>query len=108
MAGQRCLDKDAVEPGVGIQPGQQGQQIALAGRLRQNVGLGKDAQFGAGLLFPADIDFRGRVLPYAHECEAGLGASRLERGDLWGKLSLDVRRDGAAVNEVGQRHHSIT
>ncbi len=67
--------------------------------------LGKNAELGARFFFSADVNFRRRVFADAHERQARLHAARFQRGDAGGKFALDLRGDGAPVNEIRGRHY---
>ena len=90
---------------IRIEPRQQREQILFARGFGEDVGFGKNAQFGAGFFLAADIDLRGRVFAHAHEREARLHAARLERGDALREFALDLRGDDPSVNEVRRRYH---
>ena len=67
---QRRLHQNSVQPRIGVQFLQQREQFSLAGRFRQNVRFGKNAEFGAGLFLAPDINLGRRVFADAHEREA--------------------------------------
>ena len=84
----------------GIQFGDEREQFRLGSFLRQNVRFGNDAQFGAGFFLAPDIDLRRGILAHAHEREAGNHALPFQFRDAHREFALDLRGDGAAVNEV--------
>ena len=62
MLGQRQLHQDAVDPVVGIEPGDQRQQLGFAGCRRQVLLKALDAGSGRRLALVADIDLARRIV----------------------------------------------
>ena len=106
--GQWSLDEDAVNLWINIELRQQCEQLSFGSFLCENVRLGRDAEFGASLLFASDINFGRWIFADAHEREARLDAARFECGDALREFGLYLGRDESTVNEVDRRHHSVT
>jgi hypothetical protein len=68
------------------------------------VRRGVDAQFGGSLFFATDVNLRGGIFTNAHECQPGLHPARLERGNPCSEFALDLRGNGATINEIAGRH----
>jgi hypothetical protein len=64
------------------------------------VGFGKNAEFGAGFLLAADIDPGCRVFANANEREARLDPALVQFNDALRHFALDLRGNGATVNNV--------
>ena len=79
---------------------EQREQFTFARGCGQDVRFGKNAEFGAGFLLAADINLGRRVFAHAHEREAGLDPALVQFSDALRQFALDLRGDGAAVNDV--------
>ncbi len=108
LFGERRLHQNAVQMAGGIQAGQQGEQIGLAGGFRQHMRFGNDAQFGAGLFLATDINLGGGVFPHPHKGQPGNDPLRFQLRNPGSQLALNLRRDGAAINEIVESHYSTT
>ena len=97
---QRRLDQNSVQPRIGVQPRQQREQFAFARGFGQNVGFGKNAEFGTGLFLAADIDLGRRIFADTNEREARSDPALAQFNDALRQFPLDLRGDGAPVNDI--------
>ncbi len=99
---QRQLDENAVDAGIGIEPGDEGQKLGLAGRDRQAVLLGTEPRGIRLAALVADIDLARRILADQHHGEArGAPLGRLEGCGAVPDLIENAGGDGLAVDTGG-------
>ena len=104
VAGQRQLDKDAVDRRVGSQGGQPVQQLGLGGGFGQAADPALDAAGRAVAFLAADIHLAGGVLPHQQHGQAGgRFAPLLQGADRRGGLLLDLGGQNFSVND-GSAH----
>ena len=88
VGGQRQLDEDAVESGVGVELPHERDQLFLRGLLRQLERLAEHLRLVAGAALVAHVDGGGGVAADEHGREAGDDAEALrERVRLLGDLA---------------------
>ena len=75
VPGQRQLHQDAVHAGIGVEPGDQRQQLGLGGLLGQAMIEARHAELGRHLALAAHIDLAGRIGADQDRRQAGLGAA---------------------------------
>ena len=97
VVGQRQLDEDPVDGVVGIQVGEQREQLLLGRLGRQAHVLRVDADALRGLLLEVDVDVRGGIVADEHGREADLA----QLLDLGGDLFAHLRREGFPVDHRG-------
>ena len=83
------------------------QQVLLARTLRQNAGLGGDAQTGTDLFLHSDVNAGCRVLAHADEDQTRLDPARPDLGDPLGGFLVYLFSDGAPINNIGGGHQGI-
>ena len=89
-----------MQPRIGVKFFQQREQFAFARGFGQNVRFGKNAEFGAGFFLAADIHPGRRVFANANEREARLDPALVQFSDALRQFTLDLRSDGAPINEL--------
>ena len=102
VSGERQLHQDAVDRRVGVELGDEGQQVGLGevGGARQRLGV--EARLGGGARLGADVGLRRRVLADEHDAQRGRAAVRgLEGGRARGDVGADGGGDLAAVEKGG-------
>ena len=101
VLGQRHLAEDAVDLGIGVEPGDQRQQRVLRGLGRQAVLERADADLLAGLDLAADIDLARRIVADQDHGEAGARlAGGDHRVDFGLGLLVQLARDRAPVDDL--------
>ena len=86
---------------------EQRQQIGLGRVLRQDGGLGADAEPGRGTLLHPDVHLRRGITANADEPKLRLDAGRLERGNTGLGVRVNFLGDRAAVYQVIRRHQGM-
>ena len=94
MVRERQLDEDPVDRVVGVQLGDEPQELVLGRLGGQVVVVRLDPRLAARLVLLADVDLRRRVVADEHGGEA----DRAELGDLGGDLLANPRRERRAVH----------
>ncbi len=108
VPGQRQLDQDAVDGGVGIEPRDQVEQLDLRRRRRQVVGERAHAHRLGRPPLVADVDLRRRVLAHQHDGEPGSRATGGEPGSDGGRNLLgDARGARLAVDDAGTHERAF-
>src|SRR5206468_2857076 len=102
------LDKNAVNRRVGVEPGDEFEQIVLGSRLGQDACDRSDSEPGADPFLHAHVNLRGRVFADAHKSQARLHALLFQEGNAPGVLGVNFFGDGPSVNEIGGRHQGTT
>ena len=64
------------------------------------MGFGKNAEFGAGFLLATDINPGRRIFANTNEREARLDPALVQFSNALRQFTLDLRGNGAAVNDV--------
>ena len=107
VLGQRQLHQDAVHGLVGVEPGDQRQQLGFGRALGQAMIEARHAELGRELALAADIDLARRVLADQHRCQARLGpAGGDQRLDARADALAQAGRVGLAVYEFRFSHLS--
>ncbi len=101
VGGERQLDEDPVDSVVGVEVGQEPEQLVLGGVGGQAKVARVDADALRSLLLAPDVDVRGGVVADEHRGEADVA----ERRDLGRDLVADFRRQRLAVDDL-RRHAS--
>ncbi len=100
MVRKRELDQDPVDPVVGSELGDQGQQLVLRSVARQPVVDRLHAGLFAGAVLVGDVDLGGRVVADDHRRQDRHPAARFdERRDLGGDPRPDQSGDLLAVDD---------
>jgi hypothetical protein len=98
-AGQRQLQQDSVDGGIGIKQFDQGEQLRLA-RRRGKIVLDRMKPAGLrGLAFGFDIDLTCRIVADENDREARLQSLRGERAGIFGYPRNHLLRRAPAVDE---------
>jgi hypothetical protein len=64
------------------------------------VGFGKNAEVGAGFLLATDINPGRRIFAHTNEREARSDPAFVQCNDALRQFPLDLRGDGAPINEL--------
>ena len=99
--GERQLDEDPVDGGVGVQPVDHRVQLVLRGLRREAHRVDLEPGLGGGAVLVPHVDLARRILPDEDDGEAGLDAVLGELGGGGAHLGADGRRGGLAVEELG-------
>ncbi len=89
-----------MQPRIGVQLFQQHEQFIFTCGFRQNVHFRKNAEFSAGFLLATDINPGRRVFANTNEREARSNPAFVQFSDALHQFPLDLRGDGAPVNEL--------
>ena len=103
-AGQRQLDEDPVDRVVGVQLGEELQELVLGRVGREPEVVRVDADGGRGLVLAGDVDVGGRVVADEDGREPDLAELLHLRGDLFAHL----RRERLAVDQLGGHRREVT
>ena len=68
------------------------------------MSLGKNSQFPAGLLLPADVHLRGRVFADADKSQPGLNPALLQLRNPLGQLIQELLGNGSPINKIPRGH----
>jgi hypothetical protein len=102
LVGERELDEDAVDVGVGVQAGDEGEELALGDACGEAMHFAGHADFFGGFFFVADVDRGGGVVAGEDDVEARRAAGFLaEFGDAAGDFGSYRLRDRFSVDELG-------
>jgi hypothetical protein len=98
MAGQRSLDKNAMDSGVSIETVDFGDKFVLGDAFRVDMELAFDAKASGDLLLFGHVRDRGRILPYPDKGGAGLGEAVAFQ--FFPEAGEDFFGDGFAVYDI--------
>ena len=99
VLGERQLNQDAVDLGIGVEAIDEREQVCLARLLGQADGLVMEARLSAGLAFHADVDLGRGVVAHQDHRQPRRDAAGREGGDLGGELAPHLPADRRAVDE---------
>ena len=105
LLGQRQLDQDAVDRGVGVEAPDQLQQLGLRRILGELVVEARHAEFDRELALAADVDLAGRIGAHQHRGQAGLGPALGDQiGNTGAHALAQTAREGFSIDQFRISH----
>ena len=98
VLGQRGLDEDTMDRGVGVEGVEVGEELGLGDRLGKELERGLHADLGCGLLLLGHVGDRGGIVADADEGHVGYDRGELSHALL--DFGEDLLGDGVSVDEA--------